>query len=112
MSYDETGSEKRFSREVGEKEKRKLRVRRESKPSVWSGLGFLGMIGWSVVVPMLAGAACGVWLDKRHPRNFSWTLNFLVAGLLLGCVIAWNWVRKEDKNIHKKEEPDHDGDPV
>ena len=106
MSQDNSSSEKRFSRQVGEKEKRRLKARRENKRSVWSGLGFFGMVGWSVVVPMLLGAALGIWLDKRHPEHFSWTLNFLIAGLILGCLIAWNWVRKENKSIHKKEGPE------
>ncbi|MDR3716435.1 MAG: AtpZ/AtpI family protein [Puia sp.] len=105
MPYDDSDSEQRFSRQVGEKERRKLRAQRENKRSVWYGLGLFGMVGWSVVVPMLVGAGIGIWMDKKHPVHFSWTLNFLVTGLILGCLIAWNWVRKENKNIHKKEEP-------
>ena len=89
-------------------EKRKIKAKLENRQSVWSGLGFFGMVGWSVVVPMLLGAAFGIWLDKRHPEHFSWTLNFLIAGLIMGCLIAWNWVRKENKNIHKGEGPDNE----
>ena len=41
----------------------------------------MGLIGWSVVVPTLLGAALGIWLDERHPGAHSWTLALLVAGL-------------------------------
>jgi len=34
---------------------------------VWFGLGMMGLIGWSVVVPTLLGAALGIWLDTHHP---------------------------------------------
>jgi predicted F0F1-ATPase subunit len=34
---------------------------------VWFGLGMMGLIGWSVVVPTLLGAALGIWLDAHHP---------------------------------------------
>src|ERR1035437_5212788 len=88
-----------FDRMVDEKEKRKLKWQAEKKRSVWSGLGLFGMVGWSVVVPMLLGAALGIWLDKNHPTSFSWTLTFLIAGLISGCGIAWNWVEKENKEI-------------
>ena len=54
-----------FSREVGAKAARKLKAQRHSTPGVWSGLGMMGLIGWSVVVPTLLGAALGIWLDKQ-----------------------------------------------
>jgi ATP synthase protein I len=59
----------------------------------------MGLIGWSVVLPTLAGAAFGMWLDKRHPGEHSWTLGLLVAGLVLGCFNAWHWVAKEEKEM-------------
>ncbi len=93
-----------FSDEVTKKEKRKLKVLSE-KNSVWFGLGMMGMIGWSVAVPALLGAALGVWLDKTHPQFFSWTLSLLIVGVVVGSIIAWYWVAKEDKEMHnnKKE---------
>ena len=92
-----------FSREVGEKAARKLQARR-NPAHVWFGLGMMGLIGWSVVVPTLLGAAAGVWLDKRHPGGHSWTLALLVAGLLIGCLNAWHWVAKEDRAIRDEQE--------
>jgi ATP synthase protein I len=91
----------KFSQQIAEKEKRKLKALRENKPSVWFGLGMFGMVGWSVTVPALLGAALGTWLDKRYPETFSWTLTLLVAGLFSGCAIAWNWITKENKETHQ-----------
>jgi ATP synthase protein I len=59
----------------------------------------MGLVGWSVVVPMLAGPALGVWLDNRHPSHYSWTLMLLVIGLVIGCLNAWHWVSKEEKEM-------------
>jgi ATP synthase protein I len=73
---------------------------------VWFGLGMMGLIGWSVVVPTLLGAALGLWLDKRHPGSHSWTLALLVAGLAIGCLNAWHWVAKEDKAMREEQEDD------
>ena len=94
-----------FSREVGAKAARKLRAR-NSTQGVWFGLGMMGLVGWSVVVPTLLGAALGIWLDHRHPGNHSWTLTLLIAGLAIGCLNAWHWVDKEDKEM--REEQDND----
>ncbi|MBK5269813.1 MAG: AtpZ/AtpI family protein [Bacteroidia bacterium] len=92
-----------FSRQIAEKEKRKLKSLR-NKNNVWFGLGMMGMIGWSVVVPAVLGALGGLWLDKKYPQTFSWTLTLLIAGLVTGSVIAWYWVDKEDKEMHQNKE--------
>ena len=55
----------------------KLKAQREATKSVWFGLGMSGLIGWSVTIPTLIGAALGIWVDKRYPSTYSWTLMLL-----------------------------------
>ncbi len=93
--------------QVGAKATRKLKAR-NSTQGVWFGLGMMGLIGWSVVVPTLLGAALGIWLDKHHPGRHAWTLALLVAGLALGCLNAWFWVAKEEKAMRDESEDDHE----
>lgn len=95
-----------FADRVGTKATRKLKARRSSSPGVWFGLGMMGLIGWSVTIPTLLGAALGLWLDKHHPGDRSWTLALLVAGLMLGCLNAWHWVAKEERSMKEKQEDD------
>ena len=73
--------EPEFIRKVGEKEARKLHAQAKVTQTVWSGLGMMGLVGWSVAVPTLLGAALGIWLDKNHPGSHSWTLMLLAIGL-------------------------------
>ena len=89
---------------VGAKAARKLKARRHPSPGIWFGLGMMGLIGWSVVVPTLVGAALGLWLDAHYPGQHSWTLALLVVGLAIGCLNAWHWVAKEDKAIREEQE--------
>lgn len=93
-----------LSKEVGAKATRKLRARRHVTRTVWFGLGMMGLIGWSVVVPTLLGAALGLWLDRRYPGGRSWTLALLVVGLVIGCLNAWHWVTKEDREMREEQE--------
>jgi ATP synthase protein I len=95
-----------FANEVGEKANRKLKALGENKRSVWFGLGMFGIIGWTVAVPTLLGAALGIWMDKKHPESFSWTLTCLILGLFAGCLIAWHWITKEHKEMNQKDEKD------
>ena len=95
---------KEFSHEVGVKAARKLKAQRHVTQTIWSGLGMMGMVGWSVAVPTLLGAALGIWLDKHHPGKHAWTLALLVGGLMIGCLNAWHWVAKEDKAMREGQE--------
>jgi ATP synthase protein I len=97
-----------FRRELDAKVTRKLRAQRDDSHSVWFGLGMMGLIGWSVVVPTLLGAAIGLWLDKHYGASHSWTLTLMVLGLFIGCWSAWQWVKKEDHAMRDQQEQDDD----
>ena len=97
-----------FIRMVRAQAARKLKARRDASSGVWFGLGMMGLIGWSVVVPTLLGTGLGIWLDRRYPGGHSWTLALLLSGLALGCVNAWHWVVKEDKAMHHDESESED----
>ena len=95
-----------FSQQVGAKAARKLKAQRHVTQTVWSGLGMMGLVGWSVAMPTLLGAALGLWLDDRYPGGHSWTLAMLAVGLVLGCFNAWHWVAKEEREISEQEADD------
>ena len=90
--------------QIGLKAARKLKARRNPAPGVWFGLGMMGLIGWSVVVPTLLGAALGLWLDNHYPGRHAWTLALLMAGLTIGCLNAWHWVAREDEAMRDEQE--------
>ncbi len=90
-----------FSRQVGAQAARKQKARRRPTRSIWFGLSVSGVIGWSVTVPALLGAAFGVWIDSHYPSQYSWTLMLLLLGLLLGCLNAWRWVDSEYKKMQE-----------
>jgi ATP synthase protein I len=96
-----------LSEQIAAKAARKMKARQSTR-GIWFGLGMMGLIGWSVVVPTLLGAALGVWLDRHHPGGRSWTLALLIAGLAIGCLNAWFWVAKEDKTMRAESEEEHE----
>jgi ATP synthase protein I len=81
--------------EIGRQAERRARARREGRRAAWFGLGMFGMVGWSIAIPTLAGVALGLWLDEVAPQDFSWTLALLLAGVVVGVMIAWYWVERE-----------------
>jgi ATP synthase protein I len=101
MHYFDNKDDNLFCKQIEEKAKRKRNALQNNKRSVWFGIGMFGMVGWSVVIPTLLGATLGMWMDKKLPQTFSWTLSFLILGLLTGCLIAWHWITKEHNEINQ-----------
>lgn len=93
-----------LSQQLDAKVARKLKAQGKNHRTIWSGLGMMGLIGWSVAVPTLLGAALGVWIDTNYPSPHSWTLMSLLLGMILGCGNAWRWVEKEDKIMREDHE--------
>lgn len=104
---DASDARGRLAGEIGAKATRKLKARRSTQ-GVWFGLGMMGLVGWSVVVPTLLGAALGLWLDNHHPGKQPWTLALLVVGLAIGCINAWYWIAQQDKAMHDEGEGDNE----
>lgn len=100
------GSDKDFANRVHRQAKRRLKAQRKGEQGVWFGLGMMGLIGWSIVVPTLLGALLGQWLDGQNAGGRSWTLALLVAGLVVGCWNAWHWVSNQDRTMREDSDDD------
>lgn len=92
---DRETPDKNFIDKIAVKQNRKLRSRRQKDRNVWFGLGMFGLVGWSVAIPTVIGVAVGIWIDETWPSRYSWTLMMLLVGLILGCLNAWFWVKRE-----------------
>ena len=95
MSDPAPGPREKFADRVTEKQRRKERARREQHRDIWFGMGMFGLVGWSVAIPTVLFLALGIWIDGRTDSPYSWTLMLLVAGIALGCLNAWYWVKRE-----------------
>ena len=93
---DPETSSSRMLRAVSAKQDRILRAR-SAQDNFWSSLELLSVVGWSVALPTLLGIGLGVFLDRRWPSRFSWTVALLFAGLIFGCTNAWMHMRGKDR---------------
>lgn len=74
-------------REEVDRDARRLDEASRRKRSVLAQARFLGTLGLVMVLPMVAGAYLGRWLDERLPGySQSWTLSLLLLGVLVGAV--------------------------
>jgi len=80
----------RLNEAVRIRRERRARWQREGERSIGENLAMIGALGWTIVAPTLAGIFAGRWLDRYFSAGIFWTLGLLVAGLALGCTLAWN----------------------
>jgi ATP synthase protein I len=87
--------EQRLDEAVRTRSERRVRGEREARRSIGQDLAMVGVLGWTVVIPTLLGVFVGRWLDRKFESGIFFTLGLLVAGVALGCVLAWQRLQRE-----------------
>jgi len=85
----------RLDEAVRVRRERRARWQREGERSIGQNLAMIGALGWTIVAPTLIGIIAGRWLDRQFNSGIFWTLGLLVAGLALGCTLAWRRMQSE-----------------
>jgi ATP synthase protein I len=85
----------RLDQAVRTRRERRARWQEQGERSIGQNLAMIGALGWTIVVPTLVGVFAGRWLDRHFETGIFWTLGLLVAGLALGCALAWKRMNRE-----------------
>jgi len=85
----------RMEQAVRTRQGRRERWQREGERPLGQNLAMIGALGWTIVLPVLIGIFAGRWLDQHFSTGVFWTLGLLVAGLALGCTLAWKRMHME-----------------
>ena len=80
-----------FLKEIEKDAKKKIKAKDRKDENIF-GLGYFGIIGWSIAIPTLLAIALGQYLDNRYKSNYSWTLALIFIGVISGCINAWRWL--------------------
>ncbi|HIC7358997.1 TPA: AtpZ/AtpI family protein [Legionella pneumophila] len=81
---------KNSNKELEQQVKRKVRKINEAKKGKSTLLAqtvYLGTLGFVFVLPIIAGAYLGVWLDEKiKGYSMSWTINLILLGVIIGAI--------------------------
>ena len=65
------------------------------RPTLMAQTVYLGTVGVILVLPIVAGAYLGSWLDERlKGYSFSWTVTLIVLGVFVGALDVYLFVRE------------------
>ena len=84
-----------FLSRVGRRRELHEEHEREGGRSFWASVGTMGTVGWSIALPMAAGALFGRWVDGRLDAGYVFMFFFMFAGLGMGCVIVWRMIAEK-----------------
>ncbi len=85
---------KSLRKEIHTAVKKRNRHKQQGK-SILAQSVFLGTIGGIIVIPIVAGAYIGLWLDRHMEGfSFSWTLTLIVIGVVIGTFNAIYFVKE------------------
>lgn len=86
---------KRLSDDVERQVKRMKKAEKE-RPTLFAQTIFLGTLGLVFVLPVIAGAYLGRWLDSLVAGySVRWTLSLLFLGIIVGGINVYLMMRED-----------------
>ena len=87
-------AQRRLAERVGQQADRMKRAERERRTLLGETM-FLGTLGLLFVVPVVAGAYLGRWLDSRlEGYAIHWTVSLIFLGIVVGAVNVYLFIRE------------------
>jgi ATP synthase protein I len=78
-----------------DKQAERLKRAEEDRPTLLAQTRFLGTIGLLFILPVIAGAYFGRWLDSKLPGYaVHWTVSMIFLGIVIGAVNVYYFVRE------------------
>lgn len=78
-----------------ERQVRRLKKAEEDELGWLADTTFIGTLGLVFVLPILAGAYLGAWLDRElEGYSLHWTISLLFVGAIIGAMNVYFLIRK------------------
>jgi ATP synthase protein I len=80
-----------------ERRARRMSRAEHDRPTLLAQTVFLGTLGLVFVLPMVAGAFLGSWLDQRAAGySLCWTLGLILLGLVVGAYSVYHLIQTRE----------------
>lgn len=84
-------------RKTVDKQARRMRQAEKDRPTLLAQTVFMGTLALIFVLPVILGAYLGRWLDEMAAGySMRWTLGLMFAGLVVGGVNVYLFIRGHD----------------
>jgi ATP synthase protein I len=77
-----------------ERQAARMKKAERERPTVIAQTVYAGTLGLLLVLPIVAGAYAGRWLDKQmEGYSISWTISAILIGVFIGAVNVYLFIR-------------------
>jgi ATP synthase protein I len=84
----------RLRRQV-ERQARRMRQAERDRPTLLAQTAYIGTLGLLFVLPVVAGAYLGSWLDGLAAGySIRWTLSMIFLGVMIGALNVYLFIRE------------------
>lgn len=78
-----------------ERQARRMKKAERDRPTLIGQTVYIGTLGLVFVLPVVAGAYLGHWLDGKAPAySIQWTVSLILLGVFVGAVNVWLFIRE------------------
>lgn len=88
--------DRKLSEKVGKSAEELIKARKEQS-RFWHYAQILGVGGWLFVIPVVAGAYIGRYLDEKSRGNISWTITLIIIGIAVGAYNIWYFLLRKSQ---------------
>jgi ATP synthase protein I len=76
-------------------ERKLVKMKKAEEKGFWGTVVFIGSVGVMFVVPVIVGAYVGWVIDGKYKtEGVSWTLTFILVGIMVGAYSVYHSVYK------------------
>lgn len=80
-----------------EKQAKRMKTAEHERPTLVSQTIFTGTLGLLLVLPVIAGAYFGNWLDRLYQGySIRWTLAMIMLGVIIGAVNVYLFIKERE----------------
>jgi len=78
-----------------EQQARRMKQAEQERPTLLSQTAYIGTLGLLFVLPPIAGAYLGLWLDSlAEGYSIRWTVSMIILGVILGAFNVYAFIRE------------------
>ena len=86
----------KLRKSVAQQIKRMQRAEKD-RPTLLAQSIFMGTLSLLLVLPVIAGAYLGIWLDNQaEGYSIFWTIGLIIGGLIIGMVNVYLYIREHN----------------
>lgn len=85
-----------LGREV-QRQAQRMRKAEQERPTLVGQTVYIGTLGLLIVLPVIAGAYLGHWLDGlADGYSIRWTMSLILLGVFIGAMNVYLFIRERD----------------